>query len=199
MRWYDGRYDPRCLELCYLPPVAPDPDRELARRLRIVLLVLQAVTGVALAGWAAVRWSRASGTGRQATGPILVAGAAIGLAWAAWAVASLLPSRVTPVREAVMVTLFVARAVSLFALGVGLAWVTQRARRTVRAVRAIAWRISPLPGGGSLRAALAGAVGESRRLELRFPLPGTGELVDPDGRSVDHTEVGPRIPIPARW
>ena len=195
-RWmmaYEGLYDARCLELCLMDPVGPDPDHATARGLLGLLLGTQLVTGIALAGWSAVRLARASDTGRRASGPILLPAIAVGLAWAAWAVASMQPSTATPALGPIMVGAFVARSASSVALALGLAWVVLRAWRTLTAVRGIAWQLSPLPGGGSLRVALAAAVGDPR-LELRFPLPGTGVLVDPDGR-VDRADVSRRAAL----
>jgi signal transduction histidine kinase len=190
---YEGLYDARCLELCRLDPVGADPDHATARGLLGALLATQLATAIALAGWSAARLAQASGTGRRASGPILLPAIAVGLAWTAWALASMQLSTVTPALGPVMVGVFVTRSASTLALALGLSWVVLRAWRTLTAVRGIAWRLSPLPGGGSLRVALADAVGDPG-LELRFPLPGTGDLVDPDGR-VD-PDVGGRAVLP---
>jgi hypothetical protein len=63
--------------------------------------------------------------------------------------------------------LTVAVAVALF--GALAIWVAYGPSRTLAAVRRIADDLSPLPGGGSLRSALATALGDPA-LELVFPL-----------------------------
>ena len=194
MRWYAGRLDARCLELCAMDPISADADFRLARSMLIALMALQVVAAFALAAWSVVRLWRASAIGRRIGGPILAPAIAVGLAWAAWAIGSIQPSTVTPPTEQLMIGVFVARAFSLMALAIGLAAAVLRAWRSVQGVRGIAWRISPLPGGGSLRAALASALGDPA-LALRFPLPGSGALVDSDGRSAAAVLPGQAVRI----
>jgi signal transduction histidine kinase len=92
-----------------------------------------------------------------------------------------------------MVAVFVAQAVSVLLLSVGVGWVILAERRILVSVRAIAYRLSPLPGGGSLQATLAEAL-DDPGLRLVFPVPESGAQVDPEGRPTALPDSGV-IPI----
>ncbi len=148
------------------------------------------VAGVGLAAWAAARYVRSTTVARRRTGRTLLPAALVGIAWAVSAAASTRPSTVLPPLGDVMVTLFLARAVAASLLGLGLAWWLLDGRRTLLAVRRIANDLSPLPGGGSLRAALATALGDPG-LELVFPLPDGAGYVDTGGAMVPDPSTRP--------
>ena len=171
--------DPDCLALCDIGG-GPLGDRSVARLFAAAWQILTVTAAVGLATWASVRMVRSSRIARQRGARILLPAVAIGLAWAFWAVALLFPSRMVPPTGEVLVAAFVARAFATSFLAIGLAWLLLHGRRTLAAIRRITEQLSPLPGGGSLRMALAGALGDPD-LRLEFPLPGEGGFADSAG------------------
>jgi signal transduction histidine kinase len=182
--------EPRCVSLCDEVMVGPLADHRLARVLATTGQFVTVVAGVGLAAWAVARYARSTTVARRQTGRTLVPAALVGVAWAISAAASTQPSSVIPPLGDVMVTLFIARAVSASLLGLGLAWRLIDGRRTLLAVRRITNDLSPLPGGGSLRAALATALGDPG-LELVFPLPEGAGYVDTVGATVPDPSMRP--------
>ena len=175
------RLDPRCLALCDQGPLTAFGDHRMARELARALAWLTIATGLGLASWSLARLARSSQGAPRGTVPILAPAIGVGLAWMAGGVVSLQSSSVAPPTGAAMITVFVAQATSALLLSIGVAWALAMERRTLGAVRAIAHRLTPMPGGGSLRPALAAALGDPG-LRLLFPLPGSDQLVDPEGR-----------------
>ena len=182
--------EPRCVSLCDEVMVGPLADHRLARVLATTGQIVTVVAGMALAVWAAARYVRSTTVARHRTGRTLLPAGLVGIAWAVSAAASTRPSTTLPPLGDVMVTLFLARAVAASLLGLGLAWWLLDGRRTLLAVRRIANDLSPLPGGGSLRAALATALGDPG-LELVFPLPDGAGYVDADGAMVSGPSMRP--------
>jgi signal transduction histidine kinase len=186
--------DPRCVALCGLDPLGPWGDYRVARVLATACQLVTVVAGVGLAAWAAVRYARSSVVARLRTGRTLLPTGLVGIVWATSAIAFIQPYSIVPPLGEVMARLFVARAVTLTLLGLGLGWALVDGRRTLMAVRRIADDLSPLPGGGSLRSALAAALGDPGP-ELVFPLPdGSGFVnaagmlaADPSARAGIHT------------
>jgi signal transduction histidine kinase len=166
--------DTRCVSLCALDPLTPFGDHRLARVFATAGQLVTVVAGGGLAAWAALRYAQSTGVARRRTARTLLPAALVGVAWAASAIASMQPYTVVPTLGEVMTRLFLFRAAAMTALSLGLAWSLLDGRRTLMAVRRIADDLSPLPGGGSLRSALATAL-DDPGLELVFPLPdGTG-------------------------
>jgi len=180
--------DPDCLALCDTRG-GPFGNVAAARAFAAAWQLLTAVTGVAMTAWAIARYARASPIARQAAARTLLPGAAVGLAWTYWAVALLLPSSVVPPTGDVLISAFVARVIAGLVLCAGLAGLLLAGRRTLLAVRTIAAQLSPLPGGGSLRTALAGALGDPD-LQLVFPLPGRPGSVNATGIVVADPQAG---------
>ena len=174
--------DPDCLALCDTGG-GPFGDRTIARVFAAAWQILTATTGIGLAVWAAVRLVRSSWIARRDAALILLPAVVIGLGWAYWAIALLFPSSVVSPTGWVLTTAFVARASATLLLAIGLTWLLLDGRRTLLAVRRITDQLSPFPGGGSLRTALAGALGDPN-LQLVFPLPGPGGAVDAAGVAV---------------
>ena len=171
--------DPDCLALCDLRG-GPLGDRRIARLFAAAWQILTVTAGVGLVAWASTRRVTSSRITRRSGGRILFPAVAVGLAWALWAIALLFPSRMVPPTGDVLVAAFAGRAVATSLLAIGLTWLLLDGRRTLTAVRRITEQLSPLPGGGSLRMALAGALGDPD-LRLEFPLPGHGGSVDSAG------------------
>jgi signal transduction histidine kinase len=197
--WYAPTLDPRCLELCHVESLQGlrHQDHNLARMMSDGWHWLTFVAASGLACWATVHLWRSSAAARRREWLVLAPAALVGATWAGWAVAAVQRSSLVPPAGALLIAVFVARAVALVALAAGLAWSLVRARRSLAAVRRIAWELAPFPGGGTLRSALAAAVGDPG-LRLVFPLPASGMLVGTDGRPATLDERGPEtrvIPI----
>jgi signal transduction histidine kinase len=195
--WYVPGLDPRCLELCGAAPFRPRPEPGIhhwARMLSDGWHWLTLAAGAGLAIWASVRLTRASATARRVQWPVLVPAIAIGLTWAGWALASLQVSSLVPPTGPVLTGAFVLRAVAILSLAGGLGWSLLRARRSLSVIRRISWGLAPFPGGGTLRSALAAAVGDPG-LRLVFPLSGSAMLVGTDGRPITLGERGPETHV----
>jgi len=174
--------DPDCLALCDSSG-GPFGDRSIARLFAAAWQVITVAAGIALAVWATVQYAQSSRIARRGALRTVVPAVIVGLAWAYWAVALLFPSSAVPPTGWVLTTAFVARASAMLLLAIGLGILLLDGRRTLVAVRRITEQLSPLPGGGSLRTALAGALGDPN-LKLVFPLPGQDGSVDAAGVSV---------------
>ena len=174
--------DPDCLALCDTGG-GLFGDRSIARVFAAAWQIITAVAGIALTAWAAAHYAQSSGIGRRGALRTLLPAAIVGLAWAFWAIALLFPSSVVPPTGSLMTTVFFARASAMLVMAIGLTWLLLDERRALSAVRHITEQLSPLPGGGSLRTALAGALGDPN-LQLVFPLPQQGCLVDAAGVAV---------------
>lgn len=171
--------DPDCLALCDASG-GPFGDRSMARVFAAAWQILTAVAGIGLALWAGSHYAGASGLARRGALRTVLPAMIVGLAWAYWAIALLFPSSAVPPTGWVLASAFVARGSAMLLLAIGLIWLLLDGRRTLLAVRRITDQLSPLPGGGSLRTALAGALGDPN-LQLVFPLPGSSGSVDAAG------------------
>ena len=136
--------------------------------------------------------ARDRGDARGRRWPVLVAAVLVGLAWAAWAATLLLPSTVVPPAGAIAALAFVGRGSALIALAGALMWWTLRSREIVRAVRALAERLDPFPGEGSLAAGLAD-VYRDPGLRLAYALPDGGL------RRCGRVQARPAEPEAVRW
>ena len=175
--------DPRCLAVCKANPLGFGIDHGLARALANAWQGLTLVLGAAFAAWAGLRLSRMSGLVRRRDRVLLAAAVGVGAAWVFWGVTLLASYKLVHPAGSVAALAFIGRAVALTILAAGLAARIIGEQRTLASVRRIAERLSPLPGGGTLRAALASAYGDPG-LRLVYPLPDGGTLVDDSGRPV---------------
>jgi signal transduction histidine kinase len=184
LAWYVPGHDPRCFELCDLDLLTSFGYHQTARLLSDGWQALTLVTGVGLVAWAVAMGARRPRAAARRMWPSLLGAAAVGVTWAAWAVALLQPSRLVPPGDVVQSAAFVARAVAMLILAGGIgAWLLSRSR-TVAAVRAISDRLTPFPGGGTLRSQLAAAMSDPD-LRLLYTVPGEGSLIDPGGHPVE--------------
>ncbi len=185
--------DPDCLALCDAV-AGPFGDRSVARLFAAAWQILVAVAGICLATWASVRVGRTSRIARRRSLLTLMPAVAVGLAWAGWAIALLFPSSSVPPTGPVLAAAFAARAMAVLLLALGLTWLLLDGRRTLVAVRRITDQLAPFPGGGSLRTALAGALGDPA-LTLVFPLPGKAGSVNAAGIAVADasTQAGTQV------
>jgi signal transduction histidine kinase len=191
--------DPRCLAVCKENPLGLGIDHGLARALANAWQGLTLALGAAFAAWAVLRLRRTSGLVRRRDRVLLAPAVGVGAAWVFWGVTLLASSTLVPPAGPVAVLAFAGRAAAVIALAAGLTARVIGEQRTLSSVRRIAERMSPLPGGGTLRAALAGAFGDPE-LRLVYALPDGGTLVDDSGHPavVDLAELPPDQVTPIR-
>ena len=91
-------------------------------------------------------------------------------------------------------TLFVARALALVAVAVGLVWTLVRQQRTRAAIARLAEDLGAAPEPGTLRSVLARSLGDPE-LEVVYPQPGSQRYVDADGHAVA-SPAPPRVATP---
>ena len=181
--------DPRCLAICGANPLGLGVDYGLARVLANAWQGLTLLFGVALASWSAHRLWRGSPQARRRDRSLLIGAIGVGLAWAVWAGTLLAPSSAVRSAGTVAALAFAGRAATATILAGGLVLRILHEQRTRSAVRRVAARMSPLPGGGTLRAVVASAFGDPG-LQLVYALPTGGTLVDDAGRPVEPATDG---------
>jgi signal transduction histidine kinase len=178
---YVPKLDLRCFALCDLGPVTSLGNHWLARDLARAQDVVTAIVAASLAVWADLSLGRPEMPARKDRMAIIVSALLVGLAWTAWAIASLQPAAVTPAKEPPMTWLFAFQAFSAVTLAFAVGWSLSVEHRMLLAVQGIARQLSGLPGASSLQPALATALGDPG-LRLAFPLPDGSGLVSNDGR-----------------
>lgn len=183
-------YDPHCWDTCGDNTFLLVSLRPVAVALDLLWVGLAVVAGGALAATAIVRLVRASPVGRRDAAPVLLPGAAAGLAFLGYGVAALLGARpvaiLPPERPDLphLLTLYEVRAVALTALACGVLWTAARMRLRRSAVARLTEELGAAPPPGSVQAALARATGD-RTTRVAYWLPLTGTYVDADGRPAD--------------
>jgi signal transduction histidine kinase len=185
----DPFFDPSCWANCsdnlFLLRSLP----RLARGIETTDRWFIAAAAAALVTLCAGRLLRDSGPARRtllpvATPAILLAGAVM-----AHAIALQWMSQEDPSDPAFR-TIFALGCVAVLLLATGLVWAAVRTRVQRRAVARIATSLGQAPPPGSLRAALAKAVGDPE-LQIAYRLPDAEQHVNADGRSVAEPVAGP--------
>ena len=178
----DPRLDPHCWNNCtdnsFLLSAQPAIERGLETA--GILLVLGLGTGIVAVS--AGRLARGTRTARHRLAPVLLPGLLVGGSAAAQAIA-LLRTPLEGPQFAVFSALFQARAWSVWALAVGLAWTVVGARLTRSAVGRVASDLGDAPAPGALGAVLA-KVTNDPGVEVAYWLPESGRFVDGSGRTV---------------
>jgi signal transduction histidine kinase len=134
---------------------------------------------IVVAAW---RLGSATAPARRALVPIVVPGAAVAAAEGTYALALLRDPFEDPTKSSFEAIFFV-RAAALALLALGVLWTVARARRLRSAVARLAAELGEVPPPGSLRSALAAAVGDPT-LEVAYRLPGSSSYVGADGKRV---------------
>jgi len=155
---------------------------ELAARLEVLRSLAVVAVGLGLAALSA-RWL-AAGTGpaRRVHWPMLVAGALVGLAGAAYA-GVLLVDRGAIAADRALSALFLVLSAALTALAIALGWTVVRARRIASAMARLATDFAAASAPGGLQAALARSLGDPD-LAIAYRLPIGDSLVDAGGMPV---------------
>jgi signal transduction histidine kinase len=187
----DPFLDPYCWRNCLYNSFLVHADPGLARALDDVWVRTSLAIGLLLVVMGAWRLLMASGPARGVLLPTLVPGLLAGGAASAYAVA-LLRTPLEDPRSAGFSSIFLAFSLSVAVLALGLARGVLETRRTRAAVSRLASELGEAPPPGTLRDALAVAVGDPA-LEVAYWLPGTQRFVDERG----HPTEAP-VPRPGR-
>ncbi len=191
----DPFFDPNCWANCsdnlFLLRSLP----RLARGIETTDRWFIAAAAAALVTLCAGRLLQDSGPARRtlppvATPAILLAGAVMAHAIALQRMPQEDPS------DPAFRTIFALGCVAVLLLATGLVWAAVRTRVQRRAVARIATSLGQAPPPGSLRAALAKAVGDPD-LQIAYRLPDAEYYVDADGRPVAEPVAGPGRAITA--
>jgi len=179
----DPFLDPYCWRNCLYNSFLVHADPVVARALDDVWVRSTLAIGLLLVVMGAWRLLTASGPARRALLPTLVPGVLAGAAASAYAVA-LLRTPLEDPRSAGFSSIFLTFSLSVASLALGLAWGVLGTRRTRAAVSRIAGELGEAPPPGTLRDALAVAVGDPA-LEVAYWLPGAQRLVDGRGKPME--------------
>ncbi|HKP20941.1 MAG TPA: histidine kinase dimerization/phosphoacceptor domain-containing protein, partial [Thermoleophilaceae bacterium] len=172
--------------------VHADPD--LARTVGDTGLWLSVAAGGLIVVFACLRLLSATRPWRTAAWPVLVPAALAALALVAYP-SALLDDPAEDPDGSVFHDVFLAAGLAFSCLAVGLAWTVVRRRRTRDAIKRLAGDLGATPEPGSLRAALAGSLGDAG-LEVAYRVPGTEAYVDAEGRPVQVPAGGGRATTP---
>jgi signal transduction histidine kinase len=191
-------YGGTLLVLGLLPTLFFDPVAECGDCARNLILVRggnRAADGLTTAGlWLGVVWAfalallvalkgaRASAAARRSGRLVVAAAAALYLGLVGATYAASLPHGLLWNGELER-RLWLAQAVALSVLVVGVAWSWAHARRSRSAVAQLVVELAQSPPPAGLRDALAEIVGDPT-LELAYPLEGSDRLVDRQGRQI---------------
>lgn len=181
--FYAPVLDPYCWTNCSANSLLVHPDPELAHRIGVVGRYAAAAAGLSIGGAAAWRLARATPAGRSALWYVLAPAAMAALSAAAYPLVLIHEPAEDPARPA-FAALFLLRASAMALLAMGLAWIILRHHRQRLAVARLADDLGTAPPLGSLRAALARALGDNR-VEVAYWLADARRYVDASGRPVD--------------
>jgi signal transduction histidine kinase len=141
-----------------------------------------------LIAFALHRLRSGSGAARRAALPVLAPAVLVGASEAAYAVALLSAPMEDPGRSG-YAAIFLTRSISYSLLAIGLAWAVLRIPRTRARVVRLASDLGDAPPPGTLRDALAAAVGD-RGIDVLYPRRGSRQLIDKDGRQAKPATPG---------
>jgi signal transduction histidine kinase len=184
----DPFLDPYCWRNCLYNSFLVHADPGVARALDDVWVRTSLAIGLLLVVMGAWRLLTASGPARRVLLPALVPAVLAGGAASAYAVA-LLRTPLEDPRSPGFSSIFLALSLSVAVLALGLARGVLETRRTRAAVSRLASELGEAPPPGTLRDALAVAVGDPA-LEVAYWLPGTQRLVDGRGNSMEAPAPG---------
>jgi signal transduction histidine kinase len=184
----DPFLDPYCWRNCLHNSFLVHADPGVARGLDDVWVRSSLAIGLVVVVIGAGRLLTASGPARRVLLPTLIPGVLAGGAASAYAVA-LLRTPLEDPRSAGFSSIFLALSFSVAALALGLARGVLATRRTRAAVSRLASELGEAPPPGTLRDALAVAVGDPA-LEVAYWLPGAQRFVDGSGRRTESPVPG---------
>ena len=184
----DPLFDLHCWRNCLENVFLVHADRGIAEALDAVWLRSAIALGGLAIVVAASRLGSATAPARRALAPIAVPGAAVAAAEGTYALALVRDPFEDPTKSSFEAIFFV-RAGALALVALGVLWTVARARRLRSAVARLTAELGEAPPPGSLRSALAAAVGDPT-LEVAYPVPGSGLYVGADGKPVATPKAG---------
>jgi signal transduction histidine kinase len=179
----DPFLDPYCWRNCLYNSFLVHADPGVARALDDVWVRSSLAIGLLLVVTGAWRLLTASGPARRTLLPTLVPGVLAGAGACAYAVA-LLRTPLEDPRSPEFSSIFLAFSLSVTVLALGLARGVLETRRTRAAVSRLANELGEAPPPGTLRDALAAAMGDPA-LEVAYWLPDAQRLVDGRGKPME--------------
>jgi signal transduction histidine kinase len=141
-----------------------------------------------LIAFALHRLHSASRAARRAALPVLGPAVLVGASEAAYAVALLSAPMEDPGRTG-YAAVFLTRSIAYTMLALGLAWTVLRVPRTRARVVRLASDLGDAPPPGTLRDALAAAVGDPG-IDVLYPRRDSGQLIDKDGHPAEPAPPG---------
>jgi signal transduction histidine kinase len=186
----DPFLDPYCWRTCSDNAFLVHADPGLASALRDVWTWFALAAGMAVVAIAARRLARATLPARRVLFPTLPPLALVGAGGAAYALA-LIRTPLEDPESTGFAAIFLVRALSAFALGLGIAWTVLNARWVRSSVGRLAAELAEAPPAGTLRDGLAAALGDPG-LEVHYWLPGSERYVTADGTPADPPAPGDR-------
>lgn len=175
--------DPYCWRNCLDNVFVVHADQGIAQALEAVWLRSALAIGLILVATSAWRLFAATVPARRVLFPLLAPAALVGAAEAAYAVA-LLRTPLEDPRSTEFLSIFFARSLAVGAFALGFLWTVVRARRLRAAVARLTAELGEAPPPGTLRQALAVAVGDPA-LEVAYWLPASRRYVGADGKPIE--------------
>ena len=179
----DPLLDLYCWRNCRDNSFLVDADPGIASALDDIWVWSALAIGLVLVGFGAHRLLTASGPGRRVLLPLITPAVLVGATEAVYAVA-LLRTRLESPDAAGFAAIFLAQALSLTLLAIGLAWSVVRVPRTGARVARLASDLGEAPPPGTLREALAAALGDPG-VDVLYPRRDSHQLIDADGRPAE--------------
>lgn len=185
---YDPFTDPYCWSNCTDNLIVLQGNADFAQWLGRLALAVECVVGIVLAGWALLHLTRLRAPARRIQLPILGPAVAVGVAFGGYAAFRIAQPHESAA-DRTFQALFAARAIAVTALAAGTLWHVAKARLTMAAVHRLAADLDVAGRPGSLRAALARALGDGS-LDVGYWLSDSSRYVDPQGLTMDLAAVG---------
>jgi signal transduction histidine kinase len=138
---------------------------------------------VALIAFGVLRLLASTGPARRVLVPLLAPALLVGVSEAAYAIALLRTPLEDPERAG-FASIYLTRSVSYTLLALGLVWTVLRVPRARARVARLASDLGEAPPPGTLRDALARALGDPG-IRVLYPRGDSGELIDEDGRPAE--------------
>lgn len=175
--------DPYCWRNCLDNVFVIHADQGIAQALDAFWLRSALTIGLILVATSAWRLLAATAPARRALLPLLAPAALVGAAEAAYAVA-LLRTPLEDPRSTEFSSIFFARSLAVGVFALGFLWTVVRARRLRAAVARLTAELGEAPPPGTLRQALAVAVGDPA-LDVAYWLPASRRYVGADGKPIE--------------
>jgi signal transduction histidine kinase len=184
----DPLLDLYCWRNCRDNAFLVDAKPGLASTLGDIWLWCALAIAVGLVAFALQRLRAGSGPARRAALPLLGPAALVGASEAAYAIALMRTPAEDPERAG-FAAIVVARSLSYTLLAFGLAWTVLRVPRARARVARLASELGEAPPPGTLRDALAAAVGDPG-IDVVYPRADSDQLIDEDGHPAELASPG---------